>query len=822
MKCVVVIMNLSMPDIVYIAADKQFTAHINNVAVENGLLQPEDITDEVDINAATQFFSPFVASQGMLTNELDNPYSAITCENGFMFVFREFGEHLYIGINGDGEEDEEFLRRKLLLLQRIIGFLYGPIVQKIKPDNYQERYKIWSKISSLINTWVKLYKEEQGFLLEAIERLHVSQSLSELCIHVLEGSLNKMKDSGERFPIHALLTVNSKLLALYSSRKSSELQSSDLLMMILMVQNLYPTTKTLQDLMAASPKLPHRPNSPEEGAVAQPDEHSSVQGEMSVDDEMDQIETEQEIDSLLEERGDQDCKGSSEEFHSPMSTPERGRSPVFDPPETSTPMVARIHGKPEMEEGAAKQHGSVATPVPVQGEAKNSMKSSYDQYHTPQEVLPSRSYISRLREKISKTASTGLGRANDEEDIFVEAFSTDAREVSTDHSSFHVIESPHFTEDITVYMETHRFPVFLRTPASMYAPHEIHILQVLPETVLVMITEVKSSMASLITRSLASLEAILKMTNSKSRRSSGAVNGKVIIDTLESNVKKISEIAKKFNGKGLIQYANRDLPIKWDSLKKAGFLDYLESGMVVPMSPRLETCLSELMKYLKYIFGMRFLMPKHRTHQAIQKYQEAIAKIEQLSKAKLRDYKEYLSVKGQRNVTMTAYMEDFPGLVHFTYVDRMVDILTAPSINSEAAKDDRDPSQLLKNKIWELAKTSQKYLQRGFTSLLRRDGDYYYSYFIWFEDPMGNPLPMQHPPKVDPDGPPPGILSGHFYRKMVRQCFPNAPVGSVHCYELMCMHVGVVPVQYVVNHCQNLAAKLWETSGELNSPISLL
>ena len=73
---------------------------------------------------------------------------------------------------------------------------------------------------------------------------------------------------------------------------------------------------------------------------------------------------------------------------------------------------------------------------------------------------------------------------------------------------------------------------------------------------------------------------------------------------------------------------------------------------------------------------------------------------------------------------------------------------------------------------------------------------------------------------------PPGLLLIHDIstrRQLARQVFPSGPLhGAVRCYELFMLHVGVLPTHFVLRQGHKLAARMWETTGEANSPITLL
>lgn len=61
-----------------------------------------------------------------------------------------------------------------------------------------------------------------------------------------------------------------------------------------------------------------------------------------------------------------------------------------------------------------------------------------------------------------------------------------------------------------------------------------------------------------------------------------------------------------------------------------------------------------------------------------------------------------------------------------------------------------------------------------------------------------------------------------LFRDLTRRCFPAAPANAIRCYELMCVHVGLVPVQFATKHIRSLASALFETSLGAHYPISLI
>ncbi|KAL5021373.1 hypothetical protein ScPMuIL_000528 [Solemya velum] len=241
-----------MNEVLFIDSDSDFEKHINNQALEQGLLESVEPGAHEGLNhdVVMQLFSPLFMSQWFMVDQARNPCSSITCDNGFRFVFRHTDEMLIVAINGDGTESEDFLSRKISVFLKLTSFLYGPVSEEIghpKLENKKDRSKF---LQGLMRTWEQLVDKEQAFLVEAVERLHVNQSVNEKCLELLENAVYKLQNTGEKLTQHALLLVNSKLMSLYSNRNAQELQPCDILLIIIFTQQLFPSGQKLEDFFA--------------------------------------------------------------------------------------------------------------------------------------------------------------------------------------------------------------------------------------------------------------------------------------------------------------------------------------------------------------------------------------------------------------------------------------------------------------------------------------------------------------------------------------------------------------------------------------------
>ncbi|XP_039282993.1 uncharacterized protein LOC120348844 [Nilaparvata lugens] len=185
----------------------------------------------------------------------------------------------------------------------------------------------------------------------------------------------------------------------------------------------------------------------------------------------------------------------------------------------------------------------------------------------------------------------------------------------------------------------------------------------------------------------------------------------------------------------------------------------------------------------------------------------------------LHAFSDFLTAKAFRNFTLRSrallsinkYLEEFPGLVHFLYIDRVDHRLTAPSLDFSS----EETNNLTKIKIWDMIEFSRRHLEDGHLAFMWKDTTFNYAYYLWFEDDQGSPIkPKICPANAIKSLPIPGILGEDFYQHLVEACFPKWNPQKVHCFELYCIHLGLATSSCVLDQSRRIAATVWEVTGQ--------
>ncbi|KAG8320508.1 hybrid polyketide synthetase [Homalodisca vitripennis] len=349
-----------------------------------------------------------------------------------------------------------------------------------------------------------------------------------------------------------------------------------------------------------------------------------------------------------------------------------------------------------------------------------------------------------------------------------------------------------------------------------YSPHAVHI-STLSDGVSLLLLYQTSSEA--LCGGLNDAFAGLVMVENIQITENGEEGIRKVMEILDGSMKRIFDSLKKNKNQNTpqIETVTKQLHSKWDQLRKK-FQEVLKEKEgalgIDALSANLHVLLRTLLR----------LTCLDRT--GLERGSEAAELVTQQVRASLTDFTAFLKVKAIRNfslgsrtsLTINKYLEEFPGLVHFLYIDRTNHRVTAPSLDFSS----EETVTLTKKKIWSMVEFSRTHLQDGHLAVMWKDTTFNYAYYLWFEDNTGSPIK----PKVCPSTavktlPMPGIICGDFYRKLVEACFPKLAASKVRCYELYCIHLGLATSSCVLEHSRRLAATIFEVTGQPN-PLDIL
>ncbi|XP_053604823.1 BLOC-3 complex member HPS1 isoform X2 [Plodia interpunctella] len=171
-------------------------------------------------------------------------------------------------------------------------------------------------------------------------------------------------------------------------------------------------------------------------------------------------------------------------------------------------------------------------------------------------------------------------------------------------------------------------------------------------------------------------------------------------------------------------------------------------------------------------------------------------------KTALAPYVDFLQVKAMRYFSLGSYVEEFPGLVHFVYVDRAAARSLAPDM-----ADCKD--MLAPDTVKQIVNRSLSIVREGYSAATWRRGALHVA-CVWWWTRRGVALrPAAPHPAAVRALPPAGDLAGTFYRQLTELSFPNDSAG-VSLKELICIHLGLLPASSALQQARRLAHSVLE------------
>ncbi|XP_073997896.1 Hermansky-Pudlak syndrome 1 protein isoform X2 [Rhodnius prolixus] len=349
---------------------------------------------------------------------------------------------------------------------------------------------------------------------------------------------------------------------------------------------------------------------------------------------------------------------------------------------------------------------------------------------------------------------------------------------------------------------------------SAVTPYFVHITFIADSVSLVLLYQTNYDNLSIALNE--SFEAI-NIINSLSSSSTDVEGLKKGMELLEPSIKKLFDGIKKIKSSEISPKLDANikvLHVKWDLLKRQ-WNENTSAACIGSCSHSLGLCLRDILQST--------VLDKSN----IVRGSSVAISVSQAVAVALANYTNFLQVKALRNFTLGSraslsinkYLEEFPGLVHFLYIDRTSHRITAPTLDFHS----QQTITLTKKKIWEMVEFSRTHLQEGHLAIMWKDTAFNYAYYLWFEDMTGSPLKPKISPSVAVKSLPiPGVFSADFYHRLTETCFPKMALNKIRCYELYCIHLGLASSSCVLEHSRRLAATIWEVTGIPNNPLDLL
>ncbi|XP_059607673.1 BLOC-3 complex member HPS1 [Phlebotomus argentipes] len=285
-----------------------------------------------------------------------------------------------------------------------------------------------------------------------------------------------------------------------------------------------------------------------------------------------------------------------------------------------------------------------------------------------------------------------------------------------------------------------------------------------------------------------------------------ADNVKSMIDKSDMAIKQILEALKGNRmAKVEAERMGKSVEIRWNGMKKK-FSELAKNSSYREVTKFFEASLPGLIDCLKLLFKTLFfdtflpLSSNSLLMEVSVTFQSGIEAV--LSEISLE----------QQKGAMKAYIDEYPGLVHFIFVDNSDGRIISPERNWE------DTRLLSRAKFFATIDMMAKYKKKGRSSLIWKSPALSYSFFTWYEDECGQYLD----PKDVPSCPENHTTSANYYQKITETLFPRTSVARIKSFDLYLVHLGLVNSNLCLEHSRRIAVTINDVIGITGNPLDIL
>jgi len=163
---------------------------------------------------------------------------------GHVHLLLLFRDNLWYAMASDEEESRQLLHQQLSTIADIFVMKFGQqMLQNLFLHKQLSLTAYQPALGQLFSTYFRLFKQQQSFLVQAIESLHVNGALQHRCESALRDANTACAVTG----VHCLLFVGVKLVARYAPTGAVAIADDELLKLLVFMEALCGNDETLNE-----------------------------------------------------------------------------------------------------------------------------------------------------------------------------------------------------------------------------------------------------------------------------------------------------------------------------------------------------------------------------------------------------------------------------------------------------------------------------------------------------------------------------------------------------------------------------------------------